>query len=118
MAHPAQRKFCKSVKSKFPSFFKRKVIVDIGSLDINGSNRYLFWKCMYTGVDVIKGKNVDVVMKGHEYLYSLKDSIPIDTIISTEALEHDNTYFKTLKAMYEVLRPGGLLLITCAGDGR
>lgn len=118
MAHPAQKTFCKSVKKKLQKYFKRKVVVDIGSLDINGSNKYLFSNCVYTGVDVIKGKNVDIVMKGHEYLHYMKDTIPIDVVISTEALEHDKSYELSLHWMYHALKPGGLLLITCAGDGR
>lgn len=40
------------------------------------------------------------------------------TIISTECLEHDRFWKLTLKTMFESLAPEGLLIITCAGDGR
>ncbi len=135
MSHPAQRRFCEMVKRKFPAHFRRSNIVDIGSLDINGSNRGLFRNCNYTGIDVYPGRNVDIVGPAHIELPSVTESLRrsfeqhyrgwleypapmIDTIISTEAMEHDIHLDKTLKAAYNHLRPGGLLLITAAGDGR
>lgn len=119
MAHPAQKKFCKLVRSKYKSWFKRINVIDIGSLNINGCNRPLFYKSNYVGVDIVKGKNVDVVSLGHLYLDMITwKGYTIDTIISTEALEHDSSYKLTLQSMYNSLKQGGLLLITCAGDGR
>lgn len=125
MAHPAQRKFCKSVKKKFPNYFKNVYVADIGSLDINGTNKYLFkgWgnNNSYIGVDIVQGPNVNIVMKGHKYLNSILEHYkkPVHrTIISTEALEHDDSFELTLQAMYDALQSKGLLIITCAGDGR
>lgn len=54
MAHPEQVEFCTRIKNKFPDFFKNKNVLDVGSLDINGNNRYLFQNCSYTGVDVAR----------------------------------------------------------------
>ena len=72
MAHTEQRNFCKSVKAKYPDFFKNKKVLDIGSLDINGSNRDLFENCDYIGLDVGEGKNVDIISIGHLFIYSIK----------------------------------------------
>jgi len=135
MSHKAQRDFCKSVRNIFPEHFKRKNVIDVGSLDINGNNRYLFRRCYYVGVDIVEGANVDVVGKAHEVLPNLKPELEVnyvwnphltriqgstrfDTIISTEALEHDIHWEETLKAMYNKLIRRGLLLITAGGDGR
>lgn len=135
MSHPAQRKFCKQVKKLYPQHFKRVNVIDVGSLDINGNNRYLFSKSYYVGVDVVAGKNVDVVGPAHTVLHTLKPQLVkqhvwnpdlkriepgslFDTIISTEALEHDKHLSITLVSMYDKLIHGGLLLITCAGKGR
>jgi hypothetical protein len=120
MAHPAQKRFCKSVRYKYGEYFRRVNVIDIGSLNINGCNHSLFSRnSTYIGVDIVKGKNVNIVSKGHEYLQTVWwKGLCIDTIISTEALEHDIHYKETLEWMYKALRPGGLLLITCAGDGR
>jgi SAM-dependent methyltransferase len=123
MSHREQRRFCKSVKRKYPSFFCRSNVIDVGSLD--GNNRYLFRNCGYIGVDLIEGKNVDRIGMTKDVLRDLQDTyeyhyhglVVVDTVISTEMLEHDATWNESLNAMYDILRPGGLLLIT-AGEGR
>lgn len=115
MAHPEQIVFCKSVKDELPSFFKDKLVIDIGSLDINGSNNYLFDNCVYLGLDLAPGKNVDFVSKGHE-LNLPNESV--DTIISTECFEHDPFYDLTIQNIIRMLKPGGLFVFTCATTGR
>ena len=67
MAHPEQRDFILKVKEKYPEFFKGKKVLDIGSLDINGSARDFFEDCDYTGIDVGEGKGVDIVCPGEEW---------------------------------------------------
>ena len=42
MAHERQQEFCKKVKDIFPEYFKGVNVCDVGSLDINGNNHYLF----------------------------------------------------------------------------
>lgn len=114
MAHTEQIEFCTSVKSLYPEMFKNKRVLDIGSLDINGNNRYLFEDCEYIGIDIGAGKNVDVVCRGHEY----KSDEKFDVIISTECFEHDKYYTETLQNAYNLLKNGGLLLFSCAAPGR
>ena len=115
MAHKEQRDFCIRVKEKFPEYFKNKKVLDIGSLDINGSNRDLFEDCNYIGIDVGEGKNVDLISVGH--LFDGPDDY-FDTIISTEVFEHDMYYVETIKNIMRMLKPGGLFLFTCAAPGR
>ena len=112
--HAEQQEFCRRIKEKFPDFFKGTRVVDFGALDINGSNRELFEDCHYTGVDIGAGKNVDVVSLAHEYT----PGTIVDVVISTEMLEHDQHWRKSLQRMFEILRPGGLLFFTCATTGR
>lgn len=115
MAHPQQRKFCENVKLRYPNFFKNVKVLDVGSLDINGSNRDLFEDSEYTGIDVGEGKNVDIVCLGHKF------NAPCnyyDTIISTECFEHDMFYEKTITNIIRMLKPGGLFIMTCATTGR
>lgn len=115
MAHKEQKAFCETVKSKYPTYFKDKKVLDIGSLDINGSNRYLFENCKYIGIDLGEGKNVDAISSGH--LYDAPNEY-FDTIISTETFEHDMFYEKTIQNIIRMLKPGGLFLFTCAAPGR
>lgn len=114
MAHYEQEQFCISVKEKFPEKFINVSVLDVGSLNINGNNRYLFNKYNYIGIDIGPGNNVDVICKGHKYISNNQ----FDVVISTECFEHDEFYPLTIKNMYKLLKSGGLMLFTCATDGR
>lgn len=114
MAHIQQIEYCTNVQNKFPEKFKNVSVIDIGSLDINGNNRYLFTNPIYTGIDLAPGNNVDVISKGHEY----KPGHKVDFVISTECLEHDKMWKETLKNCIDLLHSGGMLLVTCATTGR
>ena len=115
MSHIQQVEFCKKVKALYPEWFKDKIVVDIGSLDINGNNRYLFENCIYVGVDIGLGRNVDIVSKGHEFNFPNES---VDVVIATECFEHDMYYEASLKNIYRILKPGGFLIFTCATTGR
>jgi len=115
MSHPEQRRMCLEIKNRFPQFFVGSSVLDVGSLDINGANRYLFENCTYTGLDIAAGKNVDVVSLCHEYIPEI---FIFDTVVSTECLEHDKYWKKTIPHMLSLVRPRGFLLITCATHGR
>ena len=112
--HKEVRKFCLAVKNTYPQFFQNSVVLDCGSLDINGNNRYLFDNCFYKGIDIVEGKNVDFVGEVHNF----KSKIKFDCVICTEMLEHDEDFAASLNAMFNFIKPGGLLLITAAGYGR
>lgn len=89
-------------------------VLDIGSLDINGNNRYLFKNYKYTGIDIGPGKNVDIVSLGHEY----KPGKQFDVVISTECFEHDKYWKETIKNCIELTKSGGMFIFTCASKGR
>ena len=115
MAHLQQQNFCLSIKNKYPIFFKNKKVLDCGSLDINGNNRYLFTDCEYLGIDVGMGKNVDIVTPIHLFNYPDES---FDVIISTECFEHDMYYRQSFINICRLLKSGGLFLFTCATAGR
>lgn len=114
MAHSEQQQFCESVRALFPDMFKNKTVLDVGSLDINGNKRYLFTDCLYTGLDIGPGPNVDVVSPVHLF----KPPFKYDVVICCEMLEHDRYWRESLKAMYKLLKPGGLLVLTAASLDR
>ena len=112
--HKEVKRFCESVKNRFPEYFINKSVLDCGSLDINGNNRYLFELCNYTGIDIATGKNVDVVTQVHLF----KPEHNYGVVISTEMLEHDCHYVETLQKMFRLTKNGGLLMFTAAGHNR
>jgi len=113
--HPQAAHFLQFVKSVFPEYFKNKMILDVGSGDINGNNRYLFENCEYNGNDVIDAPNVTIVSKTKDLPFN--DNF-FDTIISSEAFEHDPEYKKSWLKIYDMLKPNGLFAFTCASTGR
>jgi len=115
MAHKEQQDFCLKIKKEYPMFFNKVKVLDVGSLDINGNNRNYFIDSDYTGIDLGKGKNVDLVCRACEFPIPNKK---FDVIISTECFEHDMFLDKTLNHIVKLLRSGGLFLFTCAGIGR
>lgn len=115
MSHKAQREFCVAVKKLFPDHFHSALVLDVGSLDVNGNNRHLFTDSVYFGCDVVAGANVDHV--GPCWTVP-KTMGQFSVVISTEMLEHDETWRQSIAAMEARVAPGGLLLVTCAAPGR
>ena len=115
MAHKEQEQFCLKVKNKFPSKFSNIKVLDIGSFDCNGNERHFFEDSDYTGIDLMPGKNVDVVCAGQDY--DAADQT-FDTIISCECFEHNPFYAETINNVVRMLKSGGLFLFTCATIGR
>jgi len=114
MAHQEQLDFFLSVKAQFPEYFHHKSVLDCGSLDVNGNLRHLFEDCSYVGVDHRKGSKVNVVSLVHE----LPIDIQYDVVVSGEMLEHDQYWWLSLRRMFDLLVPDGLLAISAAGFGR
>jgi SAM-dependent methyltransferase len=115
MAHDEQREFFNSVKEIFPEHFQDSKVLDVGSLDVNGNNRYLFDGCEYVGLDIESGKNVDISSPVH---LSGFPAGYFDTIISGECFEHDRSFRWSIGAIVKMLRKGGLFTMTCAGYNR
>lgn len=113
--HPQARDFTLFIKEILPDWFFNKRVLDVGSGDINGNNRFLFENCNYDGNDVIQAPNVSVVSKTKD-LFFLNNTF--DTIISTECFEHDPEYNQSFIKIYNMLKADGLFCFTCASTGR
>jgi SAM-dependent methyltransferase len=113
--HIEAKDFTLFVKKILNDFFINKTVLDVGSGDINGNNRFLFENCIYEGNDVINAPNVTIVSKTKDLQFN--DNY-FDTIISTECFEHDPEYKKSLLKIYTMLKPDGLFCFTCASIGR
>ena len=112
--HKGVQEFLFSVSLLYPQYFNDAKVLDMGSLDINGNNRWVLKNCKYLGVDVATGNNVDSISLAHEFRTSQK----FDLVLSTEMLEHDKYYKETLKNAISLLRSNGMLCFTCATTGR
>jgi SAM-dependent methyltransferase len=114
MAHETHFQYFDYIRGKFPSYFENTKVLDVGSLNINGCNKPYFSKCDYYGLDVAPGPNVNIVSIAHEY--SAPDE-SYDVLTSANAFEHDMHFEKTFLNMIRLVKSGGLLFFTCAGEG-
>jgi hypothetical protein len=113
MAHPEQREFFHSVRHKFPHMFAGVKVLEVGSLDINGTVRDFFTDCEYIGVDLDEGLGVDVVAQGQELDYP---DGSFNTVVSAECFEHNPYWLETFVNMHRMCN--GLVIFTCATEGR
>ena len=89
-------------------------IIELGSLDINGSCRHLFTDCTYVGIDRQEGRGVDIVCD----ILDLAAHPTHDLVICTEVLEHAPDQRAIIDKAFDLLRPGGYLILTAATDPR
>jgi SAM-dependent methyltransferase len=115
MAHPEQRQFLREIRQKFPQAFKTNSVLEVGSLNINGTVRDFIIANKYIGIDVGAGRDVDVVCEGHRY-DDPDDSF--DTVISCECFEHNPHWKETFSNMHRLCKSSGYVIMTCATDGR
>jgi SAM-dependent methyltransferase len=115
--HLEAKNFTLFVKAQFPEYFDKPLkVLDVGSGDINGNNRFLFHpESEYHGNDMFKANNVTIVCKTSELPF---EDESFDVIVSTECFEHDPEWDKSLKNISRMLKPDGLFFFSCGGEGR
>ena len=90
-------------------------VVEVGSLDINGSaRRHFAGAAHYHGIDLVEGPGVDEVADATTWQPPRR----YDVAVCCEVLEHAPRWRAVLDTMWSCLAPGGRLLMTCAGPGR
>jgi SAM-dependent methyltransferase len=96
---------------------RRPSVVDIGSMDVNGTYRELFdplnWS--YVGIDMAPGKGVDLVIRD-PYKFPLSDG-SVDCVISGQMLEHNEFFWLTFAEKLRILRPTGLVFMIAPSIG-
>ncbi|MBI4860334.1 MAG: methyltransferase domain-containing protein [Candidatus Riflebacteria bacterium] len=92
-------------------------ILDVGSLDLNGSYRPLFdrpgW--VYRGLDLTAGPNVDLVVES-AHCWPLPSG-GLDLVVSGQTFEHVELFWLTWLEMVRVLRAGGLIFLIAPSRG-
>jgi SAM-dependent methyltransferase len=89
--------------------------LEIGSRNYNGTVRDLFRRhfrpLSYWGIDLQPGPGVDQAVDAAEY----DGRAHFDLVVCCEVLEHAADPMEIIDCAARALRPGGRLLLTCAG---
>lgn len=86
-------------------------VADIGSASRRRPWYREIWEAAgwtYTGVDLVAGKNVDVVLQD-PFDFPIADD-RFDAVISGQMLEHNEMFWLSFLEMNRILRPGGLMV--------
>lgn len=99
-----------------PSDDEHRIVLDIGSQDVNGSLRDVCpVKTKYIGVDFAEGKGVDVVLKDP---YKLPfDDGTADVVVCSSCFEHSEFFWLVLLEIMRVLKPNGLFYLNVPSNG-
>jgi len=86
-------------------------VLDVGSLNINGTFRGLFTDAkQYLGIDLQEGPDVDMVGNGNE-LGKILTNAYFDVVICMNTLEHDPYFWKTLAEINKVIKKDGWFFV-------
>ncbi len=85
-------------------------VVDVGSKDINGTDRGLFPKPKYSyvGCDIVPGPNVDIVFDDQD---NWQDIGQFDVVFTSSTIEHVRDIYKFVQNLASLAKPGGLIYI-------
>jgi SAM-dependent methyltransferase len=96
-----------------------KRVLEIGSLDVNGSLRprlQALGPAEYVGIDIRPGPGVDLVCDAADLDHRFGPDA-FDVVISTELLEHARDWKKVVHNFKYVLRPEGVLVVSTRSYG-
>lgn len=113
--HKGNRQFLADLARRYPEHFTSCKVLELGSLNINGSCRFHFSEdCEYVGIDIVDGQCVDFVVAAKDTEF---EPSYFDTLISFSMVEHDPDWRESLAHNFQWLRSGGLFAMCWGGEG-
>jgi predicted O-methyltransferase YrrM len=93
------------------------VVLDLGGADVNGGYRDVFARppFRYRAADLVPGPGVDIVLED-PYRIPLADG-SVDIIVSGQALEHSDSFWRVFEEMVRVVRPEGFIFLILPSAG-
>lgn len=114
--HPSALKNGALFFSTYMDTASSAMVLDIGSLDVNGSLRELVPQGVrYTGLDFEAGPGVDRVLED-AYQLPFADS-SVDAVVSSSCFEHIEMFWLMFNEIMRVLKPHGLFYLNAPSNG-
>ena len=90
-------------------------IVELGSMNLNGSLREISPTTQYIGLDMCPGNGVDIVLED-PYVLPFADN-SVDVLVSSSCFEHTELFWKSYLECLRVLKPNGLFYMNVPTTG-
>ena len=96
---------------------KKFKLIEIGSLSVNSNiKKSLEDNMEYIGIDIVKGKNVDVVLDD-PYKFPFEDK-SVDVVISISNFEHIEFFWLTYLEILRMLKNDGLFFLNAPSNSK
>ncbi len=116
--HGANFEFLNEMKPKYLEYFSNCKVLEIGSCTSWNNNppafKGYFDNCEYTGIDIIEGEGVDIVVRAQDTVFPEKH---FDTILCFSVFEHDPDWKETLSHNLPFVKDGGMLFLAWGAEG-
>jgi SAM-dependent methyltransferase len=102
-----------------PSDVRGKRVLEVGSLDVNGSVRgdiTALGPAEYVGIDIRPGPGVDVLCDAADLVARFGENA-FDVVVSTELLEHARDWRRVISNIKRVTRPDGVMVVSTRSYG-
>lgn len=113
--HQGNRDWLAHLKNAYPKHFSGASVLEIGSLEWNGSVRSFFGGASrYVGIDILPGPGVDIVQNAKETTF---EPGAFDTLVCLSLFEHDPSWEASFGHNLQWLREDGLAFICWGAEG-
>jgi SAM-dependent methyltransferase len=102
-----------------PADVRGKRVLEVGSLDVNGSVRGDITRlgpAEYVGIDIRPGPGVDVLCDAGDLVARFGENA-FDVVVSTELLEHAEDWRRVISNIKRVTRPDGVMIVSTRSYG-
>lgn len=113
--HLNNRKWMADLKKEYPQYFRGVKVLELGSGYGQGAPiRAMFENCDYTGIDIVGGEGVDIVVAAKDTQFKEEE---FDTLICLSMFEHDPDWKESIGHNIPFVKKGGMIFMCWGAEG-